>query len=143
MDRNRHYKPVAFSIVLLLCALACDAKSFGQTKEAAAPNALTLGLVSATHEKEIEGRFRDFARYAARRVSSAMDVEGRVLLAPTATRKDLNPTVVKRLREVLLSMHEDDEGRKILQADGTTKFDLLPGGEEMMRRKLVELFRPR
>ncbi|MDZ4342689.1 MAG: phosphate/phosphite/phosphonate ABC transporter substrate-binding protein [Candidatus Binatia bacterium] len=57
-------------------------------------------------------------------------------------RKDLPAPVAKRLKEVLLAMHEDVEGRAILQrADNTTKFDLLPGGEESMRKKLVELFR--
>lgn len=56
-------------------------------------------------------------------------------------RKDLPAPVAKRLKEVLLAMHEDAEGRAILQrADKTTKFDLLPGGEESMRKKLVELF---
>lgn len=58
-------------------------------------------------------------------------------------RKDLPAPVAKRLKEVLLAMHEDAEGRAILQrTDNTTKFDLLPGGEESMRKKLVELFRP-
>ena len=53
-------------------------------------------------------------------------------------------SVAKRLKEVLLAMHEDGEGRAILQrTDNTTKFDLLPGGEESMRKKLLELFRPR
>ena len=57
-------------------------------------------------------------------------------------RKDLPAPVAKRLKEVLLAMHEDAEGRAILQrTDNTTKFDLLPGGEESMRQKLVELFR--
>ena len=57
-------------------------------------------------------------------------------------RKDLDSAVAKRLKEILLSMHQDDEGRKILQqTDNTTKFDLLPGGEELLRRKLVELYR--
>jgi phosphonate transport system substrate-binding protein len=60
-----------------------------------------------------------------------------------STRKDLNPAVAKRLKEILLSMHEDEDGRRILQQIDTTRFDLLPGGEEMLRRKLVELFRPR
>jgi hypothetical protein len=51
---------------------------------------------------------------------------------------------VKRLSDILLNMHQDDEGQKILrQADNTTKFDLLPGGEEAFRRKLLELYRPR
>ena len=61
-----------------------------------------------------------------------------------SVRKDLPEPVVNRLKEILLSMHQNEEGRKILQqTDATTKFDLLPGGEEMVRRKLVELYRPR
>jgi phosphonate transport system substrate-binding protein len=61
-----------------------------------------------------------------------------------SVRKDLPEPVVNRLKEILLSMHQNDEGQKILrQTDGTTKFDLLPGGEETVRRKLVELYRPR
>ena len=61
-----------------------------------------------------------------------------------SARKDLDPTVKNRLKETLLSMHQDDEGRSIMQqTDNTTKFDLLPGGEESVRRKLVETFRSR
>ena len=58
-------------------------------------------------------------------------------------RKDLDSTVAKRLKEILLSMDQDDEGRKILQqTDNTTRFDLLPGGEEILRRRLIDLYRP-
>jgi phosphate/phosphite/phosphonate ABC transporter binding protein len=61
-----------------------------------------------------------------------------------SVRKDLPAPVVNRLKEILLRMHEDEEGRKILgQTDNTSKFDSLPGGEEAVRRKLVELYRPR
>jgi phosphate/phosphite/phosphonate ABC transporter binding protein len=61
-----------------------------------------------------------------------------------STRKDLDPAVKKRLTEILLSMHQDVEGRAILQqTDNTTKFDRLPGGEATARRKLIETFRPR
>jgi phosphonate transport system substrate-binding protein len=61
-----------------------------------------------------------------------------------SVRKDLPQPVVKQLKEILLNMHQDEEGQKILrQTDNTTKFDSLPGGEEMVRRKLIELFRPR
>lgn len=61
-----------------------------------------------------------------------------------STRKDLDPAVRKRLTEILLSMHQNPEGRKILrQTDNTTKFDRLPGGEELVRRRFIELFRPR
>ena len=56
-------------------------------------------------------------------------------------RRDLAPALARRLEEILLSMHEDDEGRRILQkADGTTKFDMLPGGETVVRRRLLETF---
>jgi phosphonate transport system substrate-binding protein len=61
-----------------------------------------------------------------------------------SVRKDLPEPVVKRLKEILLSMHQDKQGQNILEkADNTTKFDSLPGGEERVRRKLVELYRQR
>jgi phosphonate transport system substrate-binding protein len=61
-----------------------------------------------------------------------------------SVRKDLPEAMAKRLKEILLSMHQNEEGKTILrQTDGTTQFDLLPGGEESVRRKLVELYRPR
>ncbi|HSF56886.1 MAG TPA: phosphate/phosphite/phosphonate ABC transporter substrate-binding protein [Candidatus Binatia bacterium] len=56
-------------------------------------------------------------------------------------RKDLAPGLAKRLEEILLSMHEDPEGRRMLEkTDQTTKFDLLPGGEAAMRRRLLDTF---
>lgn len=58
-----------------------------------------------------------------------------------SVRSDLAPELVGRLEATLLAMHEDAEGRKILQkVDGTTKFDKLPGGEATMRRRLLESF---
>ncbi len=55
-----------------------------------------------------------------------------------SARKDLAEPVKKRLKEMLLNMHHDDEGQKILhQIDNTTKIDTLPGGEESVRRKLI------
>lgn len=61
-----------------------------------------------------------------------------------SVRKGLDTKVKSRLKEILLSMHQDEEGRRIMQqTDNTTKFDLFPGGEEMVRRKLVETFRAR
>lgn len=61
-----------------------------------------------------------------------------------SVRKDLSEPVIKRLKDILLSMHQDDEGQKILRQTGsTTKFDALPGGAEAVRQKLVELYRPR
>jgi len=56
-------------------------------------------------------------------------------------RKDLPPTVVNSLKNILLSMHEDPEGRRILQqTDGTTKFDALPGGELAVSQRLLDTF---
>jgi ABC-type phosphate/phosphonate transport system substrate-binding protein len=61
-----------------------------------------------------------------------------------SVRKDLPQSAVTRLKAILLSMDQDKEGQQILrQTDNTTKFDSLPGGEEMVRRRLVELYRPR
>ena len=61
-----------------------------------------------------------------------------------SVRRSLSDAIINRLRQILLSMDQDDEGRKILRAtDNTTKFDSLPGGEEEFRRKLIELYRPR
>lgn len=56
-------------------------------------------------------------------------------------RTDLAPELAERLEKVLLGMDGDEEGRRILnQTDHTTKFDMLPGGEEGMRRRLLETF---
>jgi phosphonate transport system substrate-binding protein len=58
-----------------------------------------------------------------------------------SVRKDLSPESAQRLAAILGTMHEDSTGRQILlNLDNTTKFDLLPGGEEAMRRRLLETF---
>jgi len=58
-----------------------------------------------------------------------------------SVRKDLVAREAERLAQLLQAMHEDGDGRRILQnADNTTKFDPLPGGEEAMRRRLLETF---
>jgi phosphonate transport system substrate-binding protein len=72
-----------------------------------------------------------------------------VILAETASlprhlvsvRKDLSPAVSDPLKRILLTMHEDAEGRVILQkTDGTTKFDTLPGGELAISQRLLDTF---
>jgi ABC-type phosphate/phosphonate transport system substrate-binding protein len=58
-----------------------------------------------------------------------------------SVRKTLPAGSVARLKEVLLSMHEDPEGRRILKdIDGTTKFDALPGGELAISQRLLDTF---
>ena len=56
-------------------------------------------------------------------------------------RRDLPASMAKRLEQVLLHMHENSEGRTILEkADKTTKFDPLPGGELAMRQRLLDTY---
>jgi phosphonate transport system substrate-binding protein len=58
-----------------------------------------------------------------------------------SVRSDLPSAVVARLEEILLAMHEDEVGRRILnKSDQTTKFDRLPEGEAGLRRRLLETF---
>ena len=58
-----------------------------------------------------------------------------------SVRKDLSQEASERLAAILQSMHEDSSGRQILSnMDNTMKFDNLPGGEEIMRRRLLETF---
>lgn len=58
-----------------------------------------------------------------------------------SVRRDLAPVLANRLEKILLSMDQDPEGRLILQrTDGTTKFDALPGGELVMRQRLLDTF---
>jgi phosphonate transport system substrate-binding protein len=56
-------------------------------------------------------------------------------------RKGMPQALANRLKETLLFMSDDTEGRKILQKTGETdKFDILPEGEEGMRRRLLQTF---
>ncbi len=58
-----------------------------------------------------------------------------------SVRKTLPPVLTKGLEKTLLAMHQNPEGRSILQnADGTTKFDALPGGELAVRQKLLDIY---
>ena len=72
---------------------------------------------------------------------STLVVSGSVPRHLVSVRRSLPESVIKRLKEILLSMDKDDEGQKILRrTDDTTKFDALPGGEEAFRRKLNDLY---
>ena len=57
-----------------------------------------------------------------------------------SVRKDLAWELIEPLGRILLSMNADEEGRKILRSIDTTQFDVLPGGEEIMRRRLLDTF---
>lgn len=86
----------------------------------------------------------DYARLDAKKRSDI------VILAETerlprhlvSVRKNFAPVLAERLEKLLLSMHENEQGRRILtKADDTTKFDLLPEGDAGLRRRLTEIFR--
>jgi phosphonate transport system substrate-binding protein len=58
-----------------------------------------------------------------------------------SVRNDFSPASADRLKTILLSMHENNEGRRILKnTDDTTKFDLLPEGDAGLRLKLAAIF---
>jgi ABC-type phosphate/phosphonate transport system substrate-binding protein len=58
-----------------------------------------------------------------------------------SVRNDFAAVLANRLEKVLLSMHENDQGRHILKkADDTTKFDRLPEGDSGLRRRLAAIF---
>ncbi len=58
-----------------------------------------------------------------------------------SVRADLAQQTVARLTDILLAMHEDPEGQKVMKkTDRTTKFDRFPGGEEALRKRLLESF---
>jgi phosphonate transport system substrate-binding protein len=60
-----------------------------------------------------------------------------------SVRSDFPPLWMNTLEKVLLSMHEDEDGRRVLsRIDETTKFDRIPGGEEALRKKLLNVFAP-
>jgi phosphonate transport system substrate-binding protein len=56
-------------------------------------------------------------------------------------RKEMDPELAGQLQDVLLAMHQDPEGQRILQKiENTTKFDVAPGGDNAVRLKLQEVF---
>jgi phosphonate transport system substrate-binding protein len=84
--------------------------------------------------------------YAAIDAQKKSDI---TILAQTASlprhlvsvRRDLSQAQANRLGKILTSMHQDPEGRLVLQrTDGTTKFDALPGGELAMRQRLLDTY---
>ena len=58
-----------------------------------------------------------------------------------SVRIDLAPQTVGKLNDLLVAMHDDAEGQRILKkTDQTTKFDPLPGGEAALKKRLLDSF---
>jgi phosphonate transport system substrate-binding protein len=85
----------------------------------------------------------DFDRLDERRKAD-LTIIGQTDLLPrhlVSVRKGMTADAAERLSRILQSMHENKEGEAILlKSDNTTRFDVLPGGEEAMRRRLLETF---
>jgi len=97
------------------------------TKQAAAG-----AMSDADHAKLSDERKSDFAVLAQTE---------RLPRHLVSVRADLSPQTVAGLTDILVAMHEDPEGQKILKkTDRTTKFDRLPGGEEGLRKRLLASF---
>lgn len=58
-----------------------------------------------------------------------------------SVRKELPRNIENYLQDILLGMHQDPEGQRILKkTDNTTKFDLLTGSQTEMQVKLLDVF---
>ena len=58
-----------------------------------------------------------------------------------SVRSDLDQQIVGKLTDLLVAMHDDVEGQRILKkTDQTSKFDPLPGGEAALRKRLLDSF---
>lgn len=58
-----------------------------------------------------------------------------------SVRADLESQTVGQLNDLLVAMHDDAEGQRLLKkTDQTTKFDPLPGGEAALRKRLLDSF---
>src|SRR5919106_1141307 len=82
MKRQRVWLTVIGVTTALLIAAILSSNAAAQAR--AGGEAISLGIVSDIHQKQIEERFGDFVRYVARKLSSApSDVEGKVVMAST------------------------------------------------------------
>ena len=76
MNRQSLRLVVISATAALLIGAILISNAAAQTRAAA--DTLSLGIVSEIRHKEIEERYRDFVRYAARKLSSGSEVEGKV-----------------------------------------------------------------
>jgi phosphonate transport system substrate-binding protein len=72
-----------------------------------------------------------------------LKIIGKTMLAPRqllSVRKDLDPKLVKQLKEILINMDKDAEGQAVLKRQqNTTKFDEIPP-ESLVQMKLIEKY---
>ena len=71
------------AVAAFFCGAILDSNAAGQMANRAEVRTLSLGIVSEMNQKEIEAYYRDFMFYVARKLSSALEVEGKVIVAST------------------------------------------------------------
>ena len=86
MFLRNHARGLAILPAVLLFDIILGFRAWGQTPGRSEAKTITLGIVAATNQKEIEAHFQDFVRYLARKLSSASRLEGRIALVPTQAR---------------------------------------------------------
>lgn len=86
MFLRKHARRLAIVPAILLFDVILGSHAVGQTPGRSEAKTITLGIVAATKQKEIEAHFQDFVRYLARKLSSASKIEGRIVFAPTQSR---------------------------------------------------------
>src|SRR5262245_15528579 len=71
------------AIAALFSGVILTSNAAGQAPDRVEVKTISLGIVSEVRQKQIEEHYRDFVRYVARKLSSASDVDGKVLIAAT------------------------------------------------------------
>lgn len=103
-----------------------DAVGYVYGTDGGAPNLLIAGRADAatTSAREIE-RLKPDVRESLKIIAKTRSVPRQII----AVRKDLDPKIVKALRDVLLAMDKDPEGKQVLKRQqNTAKIDEIPPG---------------
>jgi hypothetical protein len=135
-----------FGVTALLCNLISGPTTAAQTTNPVKVKSITLGLVSGTSQKEVEAHFQNFVRYVARNLGSGPDTEGKVVIVPTALQMAKffeEKRSIFTWRAPTQPISSTNRGGDTPASTLEKRHDLLPGGEELVRRKLVETFRAR
>jgi ABC-type phosphate/phosphonate transport system substrate-binding protein len=83
---TKHARCLTILLAILLFDTTRGSQAVGQTPGRFEAKAITLGLVTERNQKEVEAHFQDFVRYLATKLSTASNVEGRVVVVPTQSR---------------------------------------------------------
>lgn len=83
MRRQTRQLSVLPAIAALVCGFFAP-NAAGQAPEKVKAQTVTLGIITETNRSQIAEHFSDFVRYVAVKLGSASDIEGKVVIAPSA-----------------------------------------------------------